>query len=153
MLAAGLTVFVAVSFEHSAVLPTRASPTQTLPAFGSSPGRCSFAGVGRNNAPRAGELIAGLASRLQMNRVHYSVYAVERGGKFLKSDFRRFTLTPLEAVHFASYSRAAERAARVGGKVVRVADEPWRTLCAAADSNSGLRYAGRVAASRHRCAG
>jgi hypothetical protein len=58
-----------------------------------------------------------------MNRVHYSVYAAERGGKFLKSDFRRFTLTPLEAAHFASYSRAAERAARVGGKVVRVTIE------------------------------
>jgi hypothetical protein len=47
--------------------------------------------------------------------MHYSVYAVERGGKFLKSDFRRFTLFPLEAVHFGSYSRAAEWAAKIGG--------------------------------------
>jgi hypothetical protein len=58
-----------------------------------------------------------------MNRMHYSVYAVERGGKFLKSDFRRFTLFPLEAVHFGSYSRAAEWAAKIGGKVIRVTIE------------------------------
>jgi hypothetical protein len=64
---------------------------------------------------------AGPASAIEfptgMNRMRYSVYAVEKGGKFLlKSDLRRFTPAPLPAIHFANYSRAAERAAKVGGR-------------------------------------
>ena len=51
-----------------------------------------------------------------MNRVRYSVYAVEKGGKFLKSDFRSFTPDPLAAIHFAVYSRTAERAAKMAAK-------------------------------------
>ena len=58
-----------------------------------------------------------------MNRERYSVYAVEKGGKFLKSDFRSFTPDPLAAIHFAVYSRTADRAAKIGGKVVRITIE------------------------------
>ena len=58
-----------------------------------------------------------------MSGTRYSVYAVEKGGKFLRSDFRRFTPSPLEAIHFARYSRAAERAAMMGGKVVKITIE------------------------------
>ena len=32
-----------------------------------------------------------------MSRERYSVYAVEKGGKFLKNDFRSFTPDPLAA--------------------------------------------------------
>ncbi len=53
----------------------------------------------------------------------YSVYAVEKGRKFLQSDFLRFTPNPLQAIHFARYSRAAERAAMMGGKVVEITIE------------------------------
>jgi hypothetical protein len=58
-----------------------------------------------------------------MSGVRYSVYVVEKGGKFLRSDFRRFTAAPLDAIHFARYSRAAERAAMMGGKVVKITIE------------------------------
>ena len=58
-----------------------------------------------------------------MNGGRYSVYAVEKGGKFLRSDFRRFTPAPLQAIHFARYSRAAKRAAMMGGKVVKITIE------------------------------
>ena len=58
-----------------------------------------------------------------MNRVRYSVYAVEKDGKFLRSDFRRFTPNPLAAIHFAMYSRTAERAAKMSAKVVRITIE------------------------------
>ncbi len=64
-----------------------------------------------------------------MNRVRYSVYAVQKGGKFLKSDLRRFTPAPLAAIHFANYSRAAERAKKMGGEVVKITVEHpgvWR---------------------------
>jgi hypothetical protein len=54
-----------------------------------------------------GKLIGGLAILQLMN---YSVYAIEKGGKFLKSDLRHFTPAPLAAIHFTNYSRAAERA-------------------------------------------
>ena len=47
--------------------------------------------------------------------MRYSVYAVEKGGKFLKSDFRSLTPDPLAAIHFAVYSRTAECAAKIGG--------------------------------------
>ena len=40
-----------------------------------------------------------------MSGLRYSVYAVEKNGKFLRS---------------ASYSRAAERAAKMGGKVAKI---------------------------------
>jgi hypothetical protein len=66
-----------------------------------------------------------------MNRMRYSVYAVEKGGKFLKSDLRRFTPAPLAAIHFANYSRAAERAAKIGGEVVKLTIEHpgvWRDI-------------------------
>ena len=55
-----------------------------------------------------------------MSRERYSVYAVKKGGKFLKNDFRSFTPDPLAAIHFADYSRTAERAAKTGGTVVRI---------------------------------
>jgi hypothetical protein len=58
-----------------------------------------------------------------MNRVRYSVYAVKKGGKFLKNDFRSFTPDVLAAIHFANYPRTVERAAKIGGKVVRVTIE------------------------------
>jgi hypothetical protein len=63
--------------------------------------------------------------------MNYSVYAIERGGKFLKSDLRRFTPAPLAAIHFANYSRAAERAAKTGGDVVKITIEHpgvWRDV-------------------------
>ena len=66
-----------------------------------------------------------------MNRVRYSVYAVEKGGKFLKSDLRRFTPAPLAAIHFGNYSRAAERAAKMRGEVVKITIEQpgvWRDM-------------------------
>ena len=50
-------------------------------------------------------------------------YAVEKVGKFLRSDFRRFTPDPLQAIHFARCSRAAERAAVMGGNVVKITIE------------------------------
>ena len=56
-----------------------------------------------------------------MNGVRYSVYAVQK--KFLKSDLRHFTSAPLAALHFANYSRAAERAAKLGGEVVKITIE------------------------------
>lgn len=58
-----------------------------------------------------------------MRVARYSTYAVEKDGKFLKSDLRRFTAAPMAAIHFASYSRAAERAAKTGGEVVKVTIE------------------------------
>ncbi len=58
-----------------------------------------------------------------MSRKRYSVYAVEKGGKFLRNDFRSFTPDPLAAVHFADYSRTAKRAAKMGGKVIRITIE------------------------------
>jgi hypothetical protein len=64
-----------------------------------------------------------------MSGARYSIYVVEEGGKFLRSDFRRFTSAPLQAIHFARYSRAAERAAMMGGKVVKITIEHpggWR---------------------------
>jgi hypothetical protein len=45
-----------------------------------------------------------------MNRMRYSMYAVEKGGKFLKNDF-------------ANYSRTADRAARMRCKVARITIE------------------------------
>jgi hypothetical protein len=59
------------------------------------------------------------------------VYAIEKGGKFLKSDLRRFTPAPLAAIHFTNYSRAAERAAKTGGEVVKITIEHpgvWRDI-------------------------
>jgi hypothetical protein len=58
-----------------------------------------------------------------MSGACYSVYAVEKNGKFLRSDFRRFTPAPLEAIHFGRCARAAERAAMMGGKVVKITIE------------------------------
>jgi hypothetical protein len=58
-----------------------------------------------------------------MSGVRYSVYAVEKGGKFLKSDLRRFAPDPLAAIHFANYSRALERATKTGGEVVKITIE------------------------------
>jgi hypothetical protein len=57
--------------------------------------------IGRNNAPRASEPIIRLGIPQGMSRERYSVYAVEKGGKFLKNDFRSFTPDPLAAIHFA----------------------------------------------------
>ena len=58
-----------------------------------------------------------------MHRVRYSVYAVEKGGKFLKNDFRSLTPDPLATIHFGDYSRTADREAKMGGKVVRITIE------------------------------
>jgi hypothetical protein len=58
-----------------------------------------------------------------MNRMRYSFYAIEKGGKFLKNDFRSFTPDALAALHFANYSRTAERAARLRCKVIRITVE------------------------------
>ena len=79
--------------------------------------------IGQNNAPRASEPIIRLGIPQDMSRERYSVYAVEKGGKFLKNDFRSFTPDPLAAIHFADYSRTAERAAKMAGKVVRLTIE------------------------------
>jgi len=48
-------------------------------------------------------------------------YAVEKVGKFLRSDFRRFTPDPLQAIHFARCLRAACRG--MGGNVVKITIE------------------------------
>jgi hypothetical protein len=58
-----------------------------------------------------------------MHRLRYSVYVVEKGGKFLKNDFRSRTPDPLAAIHFADYSRTVDRAAKIGGTVARITVE------------------------------
>jgi hypothetical protein len=75
--------------------------------------------IDRNSAPKEAKPNFRLARRLEVSGARYSVYAVEKSGKFLRSDFRRFTPAPLQAIHFARNSRAAERAAIMGGKVVK----------------------------------
>jgi hypothetical protein len=53
----------------------------------------------------------------------YSVYAVEKGGKFLGAISAVSPQLRSQAIHFARYSRAAERAAVMGGKVVKITIE------------------------------
>ncbi len=79
--------------------------------------------LGRNIAPDTSEPIGSLGvTRHAPGRAIHSTWSRKATSSF-RTNFRSLTPDPLTAIHFANYSRTVDRAAKMGGKVVRITIE------------------------------